>query len=284
MKTLSLILLAGILMFSLAGCDNWFVPEERELTLYSWGQGELNPPEGTQKVAEGEIIDLEAQAEEGWEFKEWVGNVENPEEPQTSIIMDQDQKVLAKFADTEDEFDYLGYNEGTLFVYKFYCFYEHLEEPEIMGEIKVEVLEEKNDQIKVQVSNGREWVETIHREDNSYMIYNLYALTLLEEYPIEVGVEGYEVLLPPTIIDEPLQAGQKKQIKGEMAWEFRGQDREIVQYWDGMPTDQVQEARTLIIPYQGLIEQEIIFDTASQEDQEYILERSLIELDRIEGR
>jgi len=59
--------------FSLVGCDNWFVPEERELTLYSWGQGELNPPEGTQGVAEGEIIDLEAQAEEGWEFKEWVG-------------------------------------------------------------------------------------------------------------------------------------------------------------------------------------------------------------------
>ncbi len=276
MKALSLIVLAG--------CDNWLVPEERELALYRWGQGELNPPEGTQKVSDGEIVELEAQAEEGWEFKEWVGDMENPEEPQTSIIMDQDQKVLAKFADTEDEFDYLGYNEGTVFVYKFYYFYEHLEEPESMGEIKVEVLEETNDQIEVRVGNTLEWMETIHRADNSYMIYNLYALTLLAEYPIEAGVEGYEVLLPPTIIDEPLQAGQKKQINGEMAWEFRGQDREIIQYWDGIYTDQVQEARTLIIPYRGLMEQEIVFDKESQEDAEYILERSLIKLDRIEGR
>jgi len=44
--------------FSLVGCDNGFVPQERELTLYSLGQGVDNIPEENQKVAEGEIIDL----------------------------------------------------------------------------------------------------------------------------------------------------------------------------------------------------------------------------------
>ncbi len=66
------------------------------------------------------------------------------------------------------------------------------------------------------------------------------------------------------------------------AWKLYQPDRVIEDFWDDdPPQEELKEVTVLLVSYQGLIKQEIVFDKDNQEEQEQILERSTIKLDRI---
>jgi len=283
MNRLGPYLLIIFLLGFFGGCGNWFLPQQYELTVYQWGEGEVSPSKGTHNFEQGATVDLKAEAGTGWEFKEWQGPVEDPLDPETSILMEGDQTVLAHFEDPYDLNDYLGLEEGTLFVYDFFHYYEDHEEEENLGPLYLEVIEVEDNQIEVEITNEEEFSETIIKEDNSYHTLDfIFLRTLLDEYPISLGFEGYEILLPASRINDPLVAVGKEEWEEYKAWKFYGPDRVLADYWDDdPPTEELKEVTVLIVPYKGLIKQEMVFDKDSQNGKEKILERSVIKLDRI---
>lgn len=46
----------------------------------------------------GTIVNLTATPAAGWEFKEWEGDVASKESAKTTVLMDKDQKVRARFS------------------------------------------------------------------------------------------------------------------------------------------------------------------------------------------
>ncbi len=64
------------------------------------GQGELQVKPEKETYQHGEELLLEVKAKEGWEFEGWQGDASG-EEPQTTLVVDRDLKVLALFAPKE---------------------------------------------------------------------------------------------------------------------------------------------------------------------------------------
>jgi len=65
------------------------------------GEGVVEPEPGKHTYDKGEEVTLSAiTVMEGWEFKKWEGNVEDPEEPETTIILSEDEEVTAVFEHT----------------------------------------------------------------------------------------------------------------------------------------------------------------------------------------
>jgi len=77
-------------------------PEYYELTIDSAEGGEvIEPGEGDFEYEESTVVDLEAEADEGWEFVEWTGDIEeieDPESAETTIEMLDDYEITAEFA------------------------------------------------------------------------------------------------------------------------------------------------------------------------------------------
>jgi len=75
---------------------------QRVLTIESTGGGEVTSPgEGTFAYNEGMVVDLVAEAEEGYQFVEWngdVGAIDNIDDATTTIIMKDDYDITANFA------------------------------------------------------------------------------------------------------------------------------------------------------------------------------------------
>ena len=96
-----------------------------DLTISSnEGGSVVEPGEGTYTYNEGEIVDLEAVAEEGYQFVEWAGQNETIEDPtanQTTIEMLDNYSITAEFApisyeltlDSTDGGDVIEPGEGT---------------------------------------------------------------------------------------------------------------------------------------------------------------------------
>jgi len=74
---------------------------EYTLTIESSEGGEvIEPGEGDFEYEEGTVVDLEAEAEEGYEFVGWTGNIEeieDPESAETTIEMLNDYSLTAEF-------------------------------------------------------------------------------------------------------------------------------------------------------------------------------------------
>jgi len=74
---------------------------EYTLTIESSEGGEvIEPGEGDFEYEEGTVVDLEAEAEEGYEFVGWTGNIEeieDPESAETTIEMLNDYSITAEF-------------------------------------------------------------------------------------------------------------------------------------------------------------------------------------------
>ena len=108
-----LILLAVMLTVSvgLVSCGGEQVPEmtEYSLAISSSEGGEVsNPGEGTFIRDEGEVVNLVAEAEEGYRFVEWTGDVDDIadiEDASTTITMNGDYSITAKFEQEEGEQD-----------------------------------------------------------------------------------------------------------------------------------------------------------------------------------
>ncbi len=78
-----------------------FSPEERKLDINSTEGGEIaEPGEGEFEYNHGEEVDLEAKADQGFEFIEWTGDNETIEDTgskTTTIIMKDDYEISAEF-------------------------------------------------------------------------------------------------------------------------------------------------------------------------------------------
>ncbi|MFP4116550.1 MAG: InlB B-repeat-containing protein [Candidatus Aenigmatarchaeota archaeon] len=88
-----------------------FSKETPELELSSTEGGEVSEPgEGTFQYDHGEVVDIVAEADEGWEFTEWtgdVGNVNDTDSAETNVTMEDNYSITAEFERKEYE---LGVN------------------------------------------------------------------------------------------------------------------------------------------------------------------------------
>lgn len=91
---------AVALIAGTAGCVS--SPTEYHLTISSSEGGDVTTPgEGTSTYDEGEVVDLVAEAEDGYRFVSWTGDVDgvaNVEDTTTTITMEGDYSITANFA------------------------------------------------------------------------------------------------------------------------------------------------------------------------------------------
>jgi len=96
--TVSILLVALALMAGMAGCG----PVQYNLTISSTEGGEVTTPgEGTFTYDEGTVVNLTAEADEGYQFVNWTGNVSaiaDVNADATTITMNGDYSITANFA------------------------------------------------------------------------------------------------------------------------------------------------------------------------------------------
>lgn len=95
----TIFLIAVALIAGMASCGDGGV--EYDLTVASTEGGEVTSPgEGTYTYDEGELVDLLAEADEGYSFVNWtgdVGTVANVNDSTTTISMDGNYSITANF-------------------------------------------------------------------------------------------------------------------------------------------------------------------------------------------
>jgi hypothetical protein len=96
-----ILVLCSLLIFSIA-CSRQ--KEEAVIESYVYaltisveGEGTVDPSEDTYYYDEDNVVSLKASPSEGWLFQEWVGQVEDPKNQETAVLMDKDHEVIAVF-------------------------------------------------------------------------------------------------------------------------------------------------------------------------------------------
>jgi hypothetical protein len=94
--------------FTIPVADGWVAftiavrPALRDLTISSTAGGSVNTPgEGVFTYYDGTVVDLVAEAEEGYQFVEWTGDIEEIVDiyaAETTITMNGDYSITANFA------------------------------------------------------------------------------------------------------------------------------------------------------------------------------------------
>jgi len=67
------------------------------LTMQVSGGGSITPIAGDHDYAEGTVVDITATPVVGWEFDSWTGDVADPSQASTTVIIDGDKTVTANF-------------------------------------------------------------------------------------------------------------------------------------------------------------------------------------------
>ena len=105
----SILLLTASLIAGAVSCEREDGPVHYDLTVASTIGGSVTiPGEGTFTYEEGAIVNLVAEAEEGYCFIDWTGDtdtVANVSVAMTTIIMNADYSVAATFRE-EEEYEY----------------------------------------------------------------------------------------------------------------------------------------------------------------------------------
>ena len=102
-KRLILVTILLVMVFVFSGCDFFGPDSDVSSVILAFdidGQGEIIVDSGQSKdieVEKGAVVNLEAVPSEGWEFKKWIGDVQNKTNSSTSILMDKDKEVTAVF-------------------------------------------------------------------------------------------------------------------------------------------------------------------------------------------
>lgn len=102
MKRVSSFMIVAALIIAIAGCGGGAVGAiECDVTIASTAGGSvIAPGEGTFTYEEGEAVSLLAEAEEGYQFINWTGDVasiDNVNAASTTIIVDGDHSITANF-------------------------------------------------------------------------------------------------------------------------------------------------------------------------------------------
>ena len=69
------------------------------LTIEVQGQGTVTPSPGTHSFTRDSSVEITATPEDGYQFDGWAGNVEDAGNAKTSVTMDSDKTVIAKFSE-----------------------------------------------------------------------------------------------------------------------------------------------------------------------------------------
>lgn len=101
-----------VLLFVFTACDS--SPEDQttnySLMIDTEGEGEVDPPEGENRIEENSVVNLTVEPAEGdWEFYDWAGeDAEEVEEEngEFKILVDDDKELTAFFADEYYEFEF----------------------------------------------------------------------------------------------------------------------------------------------------------------------------------
>ena len=91
---------------------------EYDLTIFIEGNGSTNPEEGIHTYTEGEEVNVTATSDEGWQFKEWSGDVTGTD-PMITVTMDDNRSITAVFIkddlpSTDANLSSLSVSKGTL--------------------------------------------------------------------------------------------------------------------------------------------------------------------------
>ena len=68
------------------------------LTMRVDGNGSINPAVGNHSYAEGVLLKITAVPESGWQFDSWTGEVTTPDSPTTTVIVDSEKTIAARFS------------------------------------------------------------------------------------------------------------------------------------------------------------------------------------------
>ncbi|MEJ6951923.1 GLUG motif-containing protein [Natronospora cellulosivora (SeqCode)] len=96
MKKSIFLVLIVFLLTVMVGCDT---DTQYSLTIeIEEGEGTVTPfVNATEPYDEGTQVTIKARPDEGWEFDEWIGEVKEASNPETTVIMNKDQIVKARF-------------------------------------------------------------------------------------------------------------------------------------------------------------------------------------------
>ena len=105
MKRIGLLLIAMALVAGMAGCFTPFRMQFRLNTSSTEGGRVTTPGEGVFVYWQGTIVNLVAEADEGYRFVEWTGdpctcNIADIDAASTTITMNNDYLVVASFEET----------------------------------------------------------------------------------------------------------------------------------------------------------------------------------------
>jgi hypothetical protein len=79
------------------------IPTQKQytLSLKVSGEGKTVPAEGVRQFKEGTVVYVNASPSENWRFAGWIGAVEDPYSPETSVDVSSDKIVTATFLPSE---------------------------------------------------------------------------------------------------------------------------------------------------------------------------------------
>jgi len=69
------------------------------LTIAVNGSGSTTPAVGTHEYTEGEVVNIIATADDGWQFDGWTGAVADPDSATTTVTMSANKTVTANFSE-----------------------------------------------------------------------------------------------------------------------------------------------------------------------------------------
>ncbi|MFC1946502.1 InlB B-repeat-containing protein [Chloroflexota bacterium] len=78
------------------------------------GKGSVFPPAGTYDYVDGTIVNISATPNTGCQFDGWTGDVNNTNAASTSVTMDQDKSIVAKFSCSMNSLTMAVQGEGTV--------------------------------------------------------------------------------------------------------------------------------------------------------------------------
>jgi len=98
------ILMIGLMVLALlatfaVGCSSDEEEYDLKISVSPAGGGTTSPAVGTHTYDEGDVITITATAAAGYEFDSWTGDVADTSAASTTVTMDADQTVTAKFVE-----------------------------------------------------------------------------------------------------------------------------------------------------------------------------------------
>jgi uncharacterized repeat protein (TIGR02543 family) len=75
-----------------------FSPIVHSISFEIEGSGFIEPGTGAYEYNEGDVIDIKAIPDDGWQFDGWTGGVSDPQSADTSIVVNADHTFTAKFS------------------------------------------------------------------------------------------------------------------------------------------------------------------------------------------